>query len=109
MDILALVNEHLGRYPDMEPQDIIKLIYQNEFGGGHMIDSFENSFQRLRDECDSLDEKSSFLGTEKIGDNLIRVNLTKLNEFQKIFQEKHYVLLETNYLLKLNLLKKKLK
>ena len=82
MDILALVNEHLGRYPDMEPQDIIKLIYQNEFGGGHMIDSFENSFQRLKDECDSLDEKSSFLSTEKIGDNLIRVNLTKLNEFQ---------------------------
>ena len=82
MDILALVNEHLGRYPDMEPQDIIKLIYQNEFGGGHMIDSFENSFQRLKDECDSLDEKSSFLSTEKIGDNLIHVNLTKLNEFQ---------------------------
>ena len=28
---------HASRYPLMEPRDAVKLIYQNEFGGGHLI------------------------------------------------------------------------
>lgn len=78
MNIITLVKEHLIRYPSMKPQDIIKLIYQNEFGGGHMIDSFDNSLERLQNECKTLNSQTT-LTSEVIGDNLIRVYLGKLD------------------------------
>ena len=28
---------HQQRYPRMQIQDLVKLVYQNEFAGGHMI------------------------------------------------------------------------
>ncbi len=80
MDIVALVNDHLRQYPGMEPQDIIKLIYQNEFGGGHMIDSASNSLQRLQKECLALNNTN--LTSEAIGENLIRVNLANLSSIE---------------------------
>lgn len=46
--ISALVTTQLEKYPQMKAQDIIKLIYQNEFGGGHMIDDPETSLKRLK-------------------------------------------------------------
>ena len=37
MDELGIVlRQHAGRYRLMEPTDAVKLIYQNEFGGGNM-------------------------------------------------------------------------
>lgn len=81
MNIITLVKEHLIRYPSMKPQDIIKLIYQNEFGGGHMIDSFDNSRARLQDECKTLNSQAP-LTSEVIGDNLIRVYLGKLDPIE---------------------------
>ena len=33
---------HAARYPLMEPRDAVKLIYQNEFGGGHLIRDARN-------------------------------------------------------------------
>ena len=35
--ISALVKTQLEKYPQMKAQDIIKLIYQNEFGGGVLL------------------------------------------------------------------------
>ena len=32
---------HLKQYPQMQLQDVVKLLYQSEFGGGHMITSPE--------------------------------------------------------------------
>ena len=81
MNIITLVKEHLIRYPGMKPRDIIKLIYQNEFGGGHMIDSFDNSLERLQNECATLNSQTT-LTSEVIGDNLIRVYLGKLDSVQ---------------------------
>ena len=52
--ISALVTTQLEKYPQMKAQDIIKLIYQNEFGGGHMIDDPETSLKRLKDEAKQL-------------------------------------------------------
>ncbi|MBU9727228.1 nucleoside/nucleotide kinase family protein [Diplocloster modestus] len=37
-------------YPCLELQDLIKLIYQNEFGGGHMIQNESEAFVRLKKE-----------------------------------------------------------
>ncbi len=45
---------HQQRYPKMQIQDLVKLVYQNEFAGGHMIADAESSLQRLRAECRAL-------------------------------------------------------
>ncbi len=46
-----VILQHLNMYPQMEIQDIIKLIYQSEFGGGHMISNSSESLDRLYKEC----------------------------------------------------------
>ena len=44
---------HAGRYPLMEPTDAVKLIYQNEFGGGHLIQDVDSCLNYLRREYES--------------------------------------------------------
>ena len=46
-----LLLSHFTRRPKMQVQDMVKLIYQNEFGGGHMIENEEESLKRLIEEC----------------------------------------------------------
>ena len=78
--ISALVKTQLEKYPQMKAQDIIKLIYQNEFGGGHMIDDPETSLKRLKDEAKQL-KNNSFI-EEDIGNDLVRVYLGNAGELE---------------------------
>ena len=32
-DLIDILKYHINKYPKMEVQDVIKLLYQNEFGG----------------------------------------------------------------------------
>lgn len=74
-DILAL---HRRRYPLMEPTDYGKLIYQNEFGPEHMIESPEAVEERIVREWTAREDgpllKNTF--TEDIGNRLFRFHLT---------------------------------
>ena len=36
-ELETILKDHARRYGQMEPTDAVKLIYQNEFGGGHLI------------------------------------------------------------------------
>ena len=45
---------HQQRYPMLQTQDLVKLVFQNEFAGGHMIADPESILRRLREECWSL-------------------------------------------------------
>lgn len=42
--------EHWRKYPEMEIQDLVKLVYQSEFGGGHLIQDEDESLRRLKAE-----------------------------------------------------------
>ena len=53
-----LLKEHFSRYPGMELQDAVKLLYQSEFGGGHMIADPEASLRRLEEEYGTFHEGS---------------------------------------------------
>ena len=46
--------EHGDRYPDMKPEDAVKLLYQSEFGGGHMISDPSQSLEHLIHEKNGL-------------------------------------------------------
>ena len=61
--------------PAMEPTDAVKLIYQNEFGGGHMIRDEEACMAYLRREYEQVEHDPSALRGEPIGNGLVRVNL----------------------------------
>ncbi|MEG1548027.1 MAG: hypothetical protein RR527_04740 [Clostridia bacterium] len=49
-----IIERHKQRYPAMQPQDLVKLIYQNELGGGHMITDGCAALSQLIEECSDL-------------------------------------------------------
>ena len=49
-ELRAILIAHARRYPLMQPRDAVKLIYQNEFGGGHLIRDEEACLNYLRRE-----------------------------------------------------------
>lgn len=72
---------HQKRYPHMQAQDAVKLLYQSEFGSGHMIADPEKSLARLRDEWKlSADRRGDTPVLEEIGDGLSRIDLRALDE-----------------------------
>lgn len=73
--------EHVKKYPLMEIQDIAKLIYQSEFGGGHMIADPKMSLKRIQEEYNSLSPEALCVPsvTETIGNGLSRIYLSCLD------------------------------
>ncbi len=71
-------------YPKMQLQDMVKLIYQNEFAGGHMIADEEESLKRLEDEFEAIKknrtDKTVFSTFEDIGNGLYRLHLIALED-----------------------------
>lgn len=87
MSIKALLLKQYELYPKMQIQDAIKLIFQNEFAGGHLVASEEDSLQRLRREYRDMAEKtpggelagrSVGCDFESIGNKLCRLHLAAL-------------------------------
>jgi len=70
-----ILREHAKRYPLMQPTDAVKLIYQNEFGGGHLIRDEEACLNYLRREYAAVEKDPTAPLYEDIGNGIIRVNL----------------------------------
>lgn len=80
MDALRqILLTHAARYPLMEPTDAVKLIYQNEFGGGHLIRDVDSCLNYLRREYDSVIQSPDAPLTEDIGNGMVRVFLNALD------------------------------
>lgn len=72
-ELERILKDHAARYPQMEAVDYLKLVYQNEFGGGHLVPEGEQTEQRILREqeaaapvCDPV---------EPIGNGLCRLHL----------------------------------
>ena len=70
-----LLLEQLARYPLMEITDCVKLLYQSEFAGGHIIENPALSLERLLAEWETTPGDPSRPALEDIGSELCRVNL----------------------------------
>lgn len=70
---------HAEKYPEMHPCDGVKLIFQNEFGGGHLIPDREKALARLRDEYAAIPKREEGPCFELIGNGLVRVMLNRLD------------------------------
>jgi len=77
--------EHYKRYPRMDIRDMVKLIYQSEFAGGHLIKNEDDSLRRLKDEIEQLEKSGHSVPKngvlfENIGSGLCRLYLHGLLE-----------------------------
>ena len=63
----------------MEPRDAVKLIYQNEFGGGHLIRDESACLDFLRREYESVSQLPDLPLLDEIGSEIVRVNLAALD------------------------------
>lgn len=79
-ELETILKAHGARYPFMEPTDGVKLIYQNEFGGGHLIRSEETCLAYLRREYAAVPKDPAAPSYEDIGNGIVRVNLAALQE-----------------------------
>jgi len=73
-ELSRLLREHLKSHPAAQLRDAVKFIYQNEFGGGHLITDPAAAFARLEAElaaCAPSDEPL----WEPLGNGLARLNL----------------------------------
>ena len=79
--MLQILSEQLKRYPLMQPQDAVKLLYQSEFGPGHMITDREVCLARLKAEYADVrkDPCPCVPLAEDIGNGFMRINLARLN------------------------------
>lgn len=75
----ALLCSHAALYPGLEIEDLVKLLYQSEFGCGHLIDEEERFCEALCAEREGLVESSRLLSqVEPIGGGYSRVHLAAL-------------------------------
>jgi hypothetical protein len=74
-ELERILRQHADRYPLMQPTDAVKLIYQNEFGGGHLIRDEESCLGYLRREYAALEKDANAPIAEEIGNGIVRVNL----------------------------------
>ena len=70
---------HANAYPLMLPQDAVKLLYQSEFGPGHLVSDPVSSLQRLREEYSSVPHSPSSPLSEDIGNGLVRIHLSAID------------------------------
>lgn len=79
-ELEQILKIHALRYPKMQPTDAVKLIYQNEFGGGHLIRDEEECLAYLRREYGGVEKNTALPACEEIGNGMMRVHLPSLSE-----------------------------
>ena len=77
--------KQIERYPQMQVEDAVKLLYQSEFGGGHMIKNAQASLKWLKEEwrqvtCWQAPWAENVPDCEAIGDGMCRMNLKILGQ-----------------------------
>ncbi len=69
---------HIIKYPLMQPADVVKLLFQSEYAGGHLIQSPAESLTRLIIECRGLEPRIAGEAFEPIGGGLCRLYLSAM-------------------------------
>ena len=85
-----IILEHIKKYPEAELQDILKMLYQNEFGPKHLAENEIECFKSLSTEINNINYDENEELFEDIGEGALRLNLkaipvgTDLNYINKI-------------------------
>ena len=88
-----IILQHAERYPQAQVKDYLKLLFQNEFGCGHLLNAPVQSLERLKKEYQEVPR--GFVGPylEDIGGGFARLHLSVLEQtslsietFHRIFE-----------------------
>jgi hypothetical protein len=79
-DLVCLLQAQYQLYPQLQIQDMVKLLYQNEFGPGHMVASKGDSLLRLQEEYRDMPSQRISPLFEDIGNGLCRLHLNALRD-----------------------------
>lgn len=74
-----ILRHHARKYPQMQPTDAVKLIYQNVFGGGHLIREPAACRCALRHEYEDTPQIFHSPLLENIGNGMVRVMLSAID------------------------------
>ncbi len=74
------LKEHVRRYPGMQVTDAVKLLYQSEFGGGHMIANPAKSLRWIEEEWKTDKGNRNGDAVESIGNGMSRIHLSALDQ-----------------------------
>ncbi len=77
-ELRGVLLKHASLYPLMEPADAVKLVYQNEFGGGHLIADRARAWRYLLEEYRATPQSDAAALYEPIGNGIVRVRLAAL-------------------------------
>ena len=89
-DLKYIIETHVAKYPKMQPQDVVKLVYQHVFGNGHMISSRETSLDFMKKEYETIrfshagEDWSKVPLFEDIGNWYARVNLLAIKDKEEL-------------------------
>lgn len=83
-DLYTILHTHAIRYPEMESTDAVKLLYQSEFGGGHLITDPDACFAYLRAEWERTPRDPAAPLIEDIGGGMVRVMLAAIAEVVEV-------------------------
>ena len=71
----TIIRKHAKIYPQMQPTDAVKLLYQSEFGPGHIVKDKESAKAFLFAEAEKTPEEASMPLFTEIGGGFARLNL----------------------------------
>ena len=74
-----IILNHCEKYPEIQPLDIFKLLYQSTFGCGHMVTSAEAAVDYIKKELTDTNTNSDVLD-EKLDGSFSRVHLGYLEK-----------------------------
>lgn len=86
-ELARVLADHGRRYPRMAPRDGVKLIYQNEFGGEHLVSDPAGSLSALRAEHAAVARDPSLPLLEDIGNGMVRVMLAAVDKGEYPLEE----------------------
>ena len=73
--IASFLQQHLARYPAMQPVDLLKLLFQRNFGCEHLVPNEPAVLSRLQREWDTVQSDAAQPLTESLGGVFARLNL----------------------------------
>ena len=74
-EIEQILREQFIKYPKMNAQDALKLLYQHCFGCEHMLKNKDQALSMLKEEMDSIEPILGGELWEDLGNGYIRLNL----------------------------------
>ena len=110
----SVLRRHAARYPLMQVSDAVKLLYQNEFGSGHLVKDPQSSLQFLCQEFAAIKHDEEKALCEDIGNGYVRLNLAALHNAMYSLEEVNHMFIttagaktgsEANFLRKLKMLR----